>query len=146
MAEPETDVVVLAEEPEAAAAPVPDDAVTIDEAAGKTKLPDGAELLPDGSVRLVLRIPVTVKYRSARSAEITEERTEELRLHRLTGGALRAIQAASPGAQSVVALSHSARMSEAKFAPLYDRMDAADANAAAQVVLYFLEPGPKTGR
>lgn len=144
MAEPMPEVVVLAEE--AAPAPATPDAVTIDETADGLKLPEGAELLPDGSVRLTLRMPVALQWRTARNPEVTEERFEHLVLHRLTGAGLRAIQAASAGSQVVVALAHSARMPEMKFGPLFDRMDAADAVAAAKVVEYFLAPGPTTGR
>ena len=97
-------------------------------------------------MRLPLLTPVTLRYRRSSSSETREETLAELHLHRLTGADMRAISAASKEAQAAVAIARSARISEAKFAAIYDRMDGADIGFAARVLEHFLGSGPKTGR
>lgn len=129
----------------AAATPADPDVVTIEEDDGQG-LPKHAETQADGSVRLPLRVPVTLRYRRGSGAEVREERLDALHLHRLTGADMRAIAAASKDSQSAVAIARSARISEAKFGPMFDRMDGADIGFAARVLDHFLSSGPRTGR
>jgi hypothetical protein len=138
------DIVVL--EDADAAAPVAD-VVTLDEAAPATAaLPEHAEKLPGGAVRLPLRYPVTLRTRSGRTGDVTEETIDVLVMHRLTGGALRAIQNAGGGGAAVVAFAQSCRCTEARMALIYDRMDASDIHAASEVIAVFLGNGRPTGR
>jgi hypothetical protein len=109
-------------------------------------LPKHAAVQPDGSVRLPLATPVTLRFRRGSTGETREEHLAELHLRRLTGADMRAISAASKDAQAAVAIARSARIAEAKFGAIYDRMDAADIGAAARVLDHFFSPGPKTGR
>ncbi len=140
-------VVELAED----GAPVPraaldPDVVEIGEDDDATGLPKHAVAQPDGSVRLQLRAPVTLKFRRGSGGEVREETLAELHMRRLTGADMRAISAASKDAQAATAIARSARISEAKFGAIYDRMDAADVGFAARVLEHFLSHGPKTGR
>lgn len=120
------------------------DVVTIDQSAGDD-LPKHAVRHQDGSVTLKLKYPVTLKFRNGRGEEVRSESFAELHMHRLTGADMRAIGAASAGSRIVVSIARSARMNEGKMGPLFDRMDAADTNAAAQVVGYFFGSGETTG-
>jgi hypothetical protein len=109
-------------------------------------LPKHAIVQQDGSVRLPLNTPVTLRFRKGSTGETREERLDDLHLRRLTGADMRAISAASKDAQAAVAIARSARIAEGKFGAIYDRMDAADIGAAARVLDHFFSPGPKTGR
>lgn len=121
-----------------------DGAVVIDEDANGGELPAHAVRQPDGSVLLPLRHPVTMRWRS--QAGTREEVFSELRMRRLTGADMRAIQSTSEDAAPIVAIGKSAGIELGRMAPLYDRMDGADVSAASQVVGYFLGSGRKTGR
>jgi hypothetical protein len=130
----------------AAAAVVDPDVVEIGEDDGAQGLPKHAELRPDGSVHLPLKMPVTLRYRHGASGATREETLAALHMHRLTGADMRAISAASKDAMAAVAIARSARMAEAKFSAIYDRMDGADIGFAARVLEHFLGNGPTTGR
>jgi hypothetical protein len=139
-------VVEIDEEGAPAPAAIDPDVVEIAEDSDAAGLPKHAATQPDGSVRLPLRMPVKLRYRRGSSGETREEALDELHMHRLTGADMRAISAASKEAQAAVAIARSARISEAKFAAIYDRMDGADIGFAARVLEHFLGSGPKTGR
>lgn len=128
------------------AAPVDPDVVTLDEAGDSDDLPRHAVRQADGSFHLPLMFPVTLKFRNGAGETVREESFDHLHLHRMTGADMRAISAASAGSRIVVSIARSARMSEGKMGPLFDRMDAADANAAGQVVGFLVSAGGKTGR
>lgn len=129
--------------PVAAPAPAEPGVVDLDAKDDGQGLPPHAVTQPDGSVLLPLAVPVRLKFR--KGGEVREEVTAELRLHRLTGADMRAISAASKEMVSVVAIARSARISEAKFAAIFDRMDMADIGAAGRVLEHFLGNGPRTG-
>ncbi|WP_229678085.1 transglycosylase SLT domain-containing protein, partial [Caldovatus sediminis] len=78
--------------------------------------------------------------RPAGTEAVREERIERLVLHRLTGADLRAVAAASEANRTVVAIARSARIPEGKFDAIFDRMDAADLDAAARVLEHFFGP------
>lgn len=146
---PAGDVIIEIEEGgalAAQAAPVADPDVVDIEADDGTGLPKHAVPQKDGSVLLPLHAPVALRFRKGAEGEVREETFAEMRMHRLVGADMRAISAASREAQPSVALARSARMPEAKFSALFDRMDAADVAAAARVLDHFLASGPKTGR
>lgn len=109
-------------------------------------LPKHAVRRSDGSVALPLRHPVVLRWRKTGTAEVREERIERLVLHRLTGADLRAVAAASGASQMVVSIARSARVPEGKFGAIFDRMDAADLDAAGRVLEHFFGGGRKTGR
>lgn len=110
------------------------------------ELPKRAIRNDDGSVTLPLRDPVVLQYRSAKGGEVREESFESLTMHRLHGKDLRAVMTASEASRAVVAAARSARINEAKFNHVYDRMDGADALDVLEVAGFFLERGQKTGR
>lgn len=132
--------------PAAAAAMDPDVVEIPDDDGGAQGMPKHAEMLPDGSVRLPLRMPVVLRFRQGATGATREETLAALHMHRLTGTDMRAISAASKDAMAPVAIARSARMSEAKFSAIYDRMDGADIGFAARVLEHFLGNGPTTGR
>ena len=129
--------------PVAAAGPADPDLVVLRDA-DEDALPPHAVQNDDGSVTLPLRYPVTLRFK--RGDKITEEMHAELRMHRMTGADLNAIGAAADGSRIAVSVARSARMSELKFKPIFERMDASDARAAAEVVNHFFSNGPTTGR
>lgn len=136
----EEHLVVIEEGPvEATALPV------IDEEAKAPDLPEGAELMPDGTVLLTFIEPVTLKYRRS-SGGTHEERVEKLLFNRLRGADLIAIQNTASGSKGWVAIARSVRMSEPKMKLLFEKMDGADAMAASQIVGFFLERGHPIGR
>lgn len=116
----------------------------IDEDGEANPLPKGAIRNENGSVTLTLRKPIPLQIRSAKGTR-TEE-YKELTFHRLMGADIRAISAASKESQDVVALARSTRMREPIMNGLFNEMDAADISRAGDVLTYFLENGPKTGR
>lgn len=139
-------VVDLVEDDAAAAAAGCSDVVLIDEGADAApRLPEQARPQPDGSVILPLLRPVTLRFRRTGSDAVREEHVTELHLHRLTGIDMRAIAAAGSDG-TMVTLARAARMHEARFGPLLDRMDGADVTAAFDVVAVFLGSGRRTGR
>ena len=109
-------------------------------------LPRGAVRLADGSVKLPLRYPVTLVYKTGADAPTKTEEYAELRFHRLLGADMRAIAAAGEDSRAIVAIARSARMREGLMHRLYDRMDGADIKAAGDVVFHFLGGGRPSGR
>ncbi len=124
-----------------------DDAVPVlAEGGGADSLPHHAMLQADGSVKLPLLYPVTLRYRTGVDAPVREETTSELHFHRLNGADMRAVGAASADSRAVLVIARSARVGEALMHRLFDRMDAADVTAAGDVVAHFLGSGRrKTG-
>lgn len=137
--------VILDADPEAAAE-TDDDAVVLQDGAGAEELPKHAIRNADGSVLLPLLYPVTLRFKKGSSGEVREEQFDELVMHRLTGADMRAITSGSAGTVIVIGIARSARINEGKMSALFDKMDGADANAAAQVVSFFLGSGRPTGR
>lgn len=111
----------------------------------RAKLPATAIRNDDGTVTLPLAFPRTLKFRSSSTGAIREEEFAELVMHRLTGADLIATSSASEGSRGWVAIARSARIAEGKMKLLFPILDASDANAAGQVVAFFLEPGRPTG-
>ena len=142
--EKEVDIVL---DPDPADAVETDDAVVVlQDGAGAEELPKQAVRNPDGSVTLPLLFPVTLRFKKGSSGDVREEQFDELLMHRLTGADMRAITAGSAGTMIVIGIARAARINEGKMSALFDKMDGADANAAAQVVSFFLGSGRPTGR
>ncbi|MTW19089.1 hypothetical protein GJ689_23095 [Rhodoplanes serenus] len=136
-----TTPVVVDEDPgDAAPAVVDEDAEDVG-----GSLPRRAVRHPDGSVTLPLRRPVDLTIRSA-AAGTRSETYAALTFHRLAGGDLRAIAAASKETQPVVMLARAARLRQPIMSALFDRLDAADVADAVRVVESFFGSGPTTGR
>lgn len=130
--------------PEAAESQTDDVAVIGDD--DPEGLPPHAKAQEGGTILLPLRHPVTLRYRTPKSERVREEQIAELVFHRLTGADMRAITAVSQDAMAPVSIARSCRIPEAKFHPIYDRMDAEDVTYASRVVAHFLGSGRKTGR
>lgn len=122
------------------------DVVVVAEDGDEAPLPKRAVLQDDGSIVLPLIYPVTLRFKRPSSDQVREESFDQLHFRRMTGADMRAIAAATAGAGSMVTLARSARIPEAKFSPIFDRMDAADIDDAFAVVSRFLGTGRKTGR
>ena len=90
-------------------------------------LPTGAEQQGDGSVLLILDVPVTLS-----STTGVAELFEHLVLHRLTGADMRKVLDAKDGTKTMLA--RSLNLAPARLALLYGKMDAADVAAATKVV------------
>nr|WP_294547679.1 phage tail assembly protein [uncultured Rhodopila sp.] len=120
------------------------DLVAEDETGGG--LPRGAVRLADGSVRLPLRYPVKMVYKTSADAPTKTEEYNELTFHRLLGADMRAISDADAGSKAVMAIARSTRLGFGLMSRLFDRMDAADTVAAGVVIGHFLGNGLKTGR
>lgn len=108
------------------------------------RLPAHAVTNADGSVTLALKFPQVLQIK--KNGKVREDSYGELTFHRLNGGDQRAIAAASDEMTAVVAFARSTRISQAVMNALFDRMDAADINAAGQVLNSFLSTGRRTGR
>lgn len=143
-------VVVIGDEPgaaPAAAEPVPEGVVLVeDDRDDDDKLPKHAVLQPDGSVKLPLRFPVEFRWKRPSEDQVRTETYTELHLRRLTGEDLMAIQSTDKKSASAVAIGRSARMPQNRMNELFKRMDGSDAQAAGEVVSFFLSPGATTGR
>lgn len=116
----------------------------VDDIDASDRLPDNATANADGSVTLTLLYPqaLTVK----KGDKVREEKYEQLIFHRLNGADQRAIATANDSMLNVVAFSRSTRISQAIMNVLFDKMDAADITAGAQVFAHFLGSGRKTGK
>ncbi len=134
----------VTELPADGAAPRDDVPVLADE--GAAKLPKRAVLNPDGTVTLTLRTPVAVAYRTAGAATATEETFAAFTFQRLTGAHMRKIGEAQGADQAVTAIALSTGIRFALMNLVFDRMDAADVRAVSEVVGFFLDSGPTTGR
>lgn len=136
-----TDIVVDESAPVALAGAAADVVEDID---GGERLPDNAVQNADGSVTLSLLYPQTLKVK--KGDKVREENYDKLTFHRLNGADQRAIAAATDSMLNVVAFSRSTRISQAIMNVLFDKMDAADITAGAQVFSHFLGSGRKTGK
>ncbi len=136
------DVIVIGEMPGAEKA---SDAVTIEDAAA-SPLPKRAMLQDDGTVVLPLLYPVTLTWKPPGNAPAKEDRFDTLTMRRLTGRDMTLLGNASRGDSAMVSISLSSGIKQHIFRHVFDRMDAADITAAAEVVSYFLSSGPTTGR
>ena len=130
----------------APAEPVDPDVVVVAPAAEDEEdaLPKTAALQPDGSVILTLAYPVVMRWKPSNSDQVREERRDTLRFYRLTGADMRVLMNAGKGNAVPTGLARSCRMAVGVFNALYDRMDGADSQAAAQVLNYFLSAGVPT--
>ncbi len=120
------------------------DVVVVPVESGDTGLPANATLQEDGSVVLTLRYPITMRWRREGTDQVREERRASLQMYRLNGAAMRAIMSAGQGHTVTVGIAKSCRMAQALFDRLFDMMDGADAQAAAQVLNFFLSNGTPT--
>ncbi|NKC04289.1 phage tail assembly protein [Brucella haematophila] len=120
------------------------DADVVEGVDANSGLPENAVQNLDGSVTLTLLYPQSLTIKGTDSTR-TESYTT-LTFHRLNGADQRAIASASDAMLNVVAFARSTRMREAIMNKLFDKLDAADINAAAQVLSSFLNSGRKTGK
>lgn len=137
----EVDLIPGANGPEEAVPVLADDA-----GADAGGLPPNARALADGSVELRLLYARTLTYRTGQDGPVRSEQYETLTFRRLTGADLRAMQAADADSRGIVAIARSTGIREAVMRRLFDAMDAADAQAAGEVVAGFLTTGRRTGR
>lgn len=138
------DILIDTTEGAAGDAAVPD----LEEDAGP-KLPHGATRQEDGSVIYDLQYSCAIRYRRKSDGATREETLTRLHLHRLKGGDMMKIQAASQDMMVPVAIACSARVPENehhKMRLFIREMDAADVAAVQEVVLGFLGTGRPTGR
>lgn len=141
------DDVVDEDDPTPLAAKTVDPDVADEDAAARgdvDKLPKHAIPNANGSVTLPLLYPVTQKTK--KNGQIRSETFARLTFHRLNGEDQRAIAATREDLMSIVAFSRSTRISQAVMEKLFDKMDAADINAAGKVLNSFLSSGPPTGK
>lgn len=146
MNEPARVVEMTDDQAPAEAAPIDPDLVDLpdDDSAASPRLPPGVARNADGSLTLKLAYPVTLRWRKGGST--SEDVFDTLVLHRLTGADRRVIATAKPDEVSVTAIARSARMPVARMLAIYDRMDAADASAAEDAVVFLSRSGATTGR
>jgi len=136
-------VIILDEGPVPAAAAQPADVVNLDRDEDEG-LPPHAVQLEDGSVRLPLLHPVTLKF--SKAGQVREERINHLLLHRLTGADMRVLANTAKDRVESMAIARSARMAPVKLDLIYDRMDGADVASAGRVISHFLGAGRSAGR
>jgi len=121
--------------------------VTIREDEGADSLPAHAEEQEDGSVRLPLKYPRTLRWRGSASGQTREEHYDALVLRRLTGADIRKLAAAKPDDLIPTALALSTGMPRGVMTALFDMLDGVDARAAGDVVAFFTGAGQsRTGR
>jgi len=120
------------------------DADVVEGVDANSGLPENAVQNLDGSVTLTLLYPQSLTIKGTDSTRTETYAT--LTFHRLNGADQRAIASASDAMLNVVAFARSTRMREAIMNKLFDKLDAADINAAAQVLSSFLNSGRKTGK
>ena len=138
------DQVIILDEAHVPAVPAqPADVVNLDRDEDEG-LPAHAVQLEDGSVRLPLLHPVTLKF--SKAGQVREERIDHLLLHRLTGADMRTLANTAKDRVESMAIARSARMAPVKLDPIYDRMDGADVAAAGRVISHFLGAGRSAGR
>ncbi len=107
-------------------------------------LPDGAELNPDGSVRLPLLYPCELKYRAVGGSGdvVRTESIDHLVLRRLTGAEARRVIEAKDSVRMALAISSG--LGPAKLEMLSKVLDAADETMAADVVSELLGLSKRT--
>jgi hypothetical protein len=118
---------------------LPEDDVPVLREGDALDLPDGAIENADGTVTLTLSSPVTLAFRSAIGAVAQSDRIETLLFSRLTGAQARRyfLLGGRRGSKAMVAASTG--MTEAKFALLNAKIDAADQNACFAVIGALLD-------
>ncbi len=121
------------------ALPGADDIPVLREGAALDDLPEGAEENPDGTVTLTLSTPVTLAFRTAIGAVAQSDQIETLLFHRLTGAQARRYFQLGGRRGSKAMIAASTGMTEAKFALLNARIDAADQNACFAVIGALLD-------
>jgi hypothetical protein len=102
-------------------------------------LPDGAVENSDGTITLTLSSPVTLAFRAAAAAVVQSDVIETLLFNRLTGAQARRFLILGGRRGSKAAVAASTLMTEAKFALLNARIDAADQTAAFAVIAALLD-------
>jgi hypothetical protein len=143
MSRPDINVVIDEDAHDAAAIPALDEEIDADESPAHG-LPRGTRQGPNGTVILPLSAPVTI--RTKKDGKISEHVYHELTFRRFTGQDLRAIRQLTGDAQTIEMFSRATSTQNARMSALYDRMDAADIRRAGEVIEYFFENGPTTGR
>jgi hypothetical protein len=114
-------------------------------APSKDGLPQGAVVQGDGSVKLKLLYPVTLRWKKGET--ITEDVISELHLHRLTGEHMMRIgNSGEDGSKAIVTLGCSTRLPHSRVDAIFKRMDAADVTASSEVLGFLLRGGRRTGR
>lgn len=105
---------------------------------GKASLPDRAEMLPDGTVRLKLSRVVALTIKAA-NGMTREETFSELVFRELNGSDMRALLQAPPERQPVIGFSRSTGINIAIMTALFDKMSVRDINAASACISFLAE-------
>ena len=129
-----------------ASAPQDDGVPVLPAAPDAPALPQSAVLNADRSVTYTLAEPVTLRYRAAANAVPTEEHFATFTFRRLKGADMRRVTEAAEGDRGLTLIAIATGVPFAKMTLIYDRMDAADANAMGEVAGFLLGTGRKTGR
>jgi hypothetical protein len=130
----------LSDEEQAGQAPATDAKVIVEDGpgGGKKTLPDRAELLPDGSVRLQMLRPVPLTIKGA-NGKTREETYSELVFNELSGADMRMILQASAERQPIVGFARATGISMAVMSALFDKMGTRDINAASACISFLSE-------
>jgi hypothetical protein len=133
----EEDMVVIVDDDAPAAAKVAE----VDEP--DDKLPEGAVRIDRRTVEYRFIDPVTIRLRV--NGRDSEERFETIRLTRFRGRDMMDIEAASPDRRTMLALSRSSNLSEAKVKAICADLDQDDMDAIADIIAGFKGSGRRTG-
>jgi hypothetical protein len=130
----------LTEDHEAAQAPASDANVIVEDGpgGGKKTLPERAELMPDGSVRLKMLKPVALTIKGA-NGKTREETYSELVFNELSGADMRLIMQASDERKPIVGFARATGINMSVMGALFDKMGTRDINAASACISFLSE-------
>lgn len=114
-------------------------------AASGPLIPERAQRLADGSYRLPLFYPVTLKIGHP-DGTVRDEIYDALILKRLKGKQMRLFQGATLEQMPIKMLQASTGLDDFRVDRLYDEMDNADIKLANRVVSFFIKGGQETGQ
>jgi hypothetical protein len=107
------------------------------------KLPEGAVRIDRRTVEYRFIDPVTIRLRV--NGQDREERVDTIRLTRFRGRDMMDIESASPDRRTMLALSRSSNLSEAKVRAICAGLDQDDMDAMADIISGFKGSGRRTG-
>jgi hypothetical protein len=129
----------LTQDEQGAAPEAASEAVIIeDRPEGKKTLPERAQLLADGSVRLPLLKPVPLTIKGS-NGKTREEVYSDLVFRELNGADMRMVMQASPERQPIVGFARATGISMAVMTALFDKMGTRDINAASACISFLSE-------
>ena len=119
-----------------------DDVVRLDDPEYDKSLPARAAVQEDGSVKLALLFPVTLRTQKSSGEVVDSKNYSELVFTRLTGADMRAIANVDKGGDRTgVMFARSTRTMQRLADVLFDKLDGADVIAAMAVLNHFLPSG-----